>query len=143
MSPSTTKLTLTHLPHLSPRPEHAADHTGKRRGQMTAIAWSRPSRSGKGTVWLCRCDCGLFEYRRPGTWASKPFPDDLCDTCQRAKGPNARDTFAVRLQCWIDGLRSLGLTDAEISRIQSMGMAVETKGKTALEIREQLTEQHA
>lgn len=143
MTPSKTKLTLTHLPHLSPRPEHAADHTGKRRGQMTAIAWSRPSRSGKGTVWLCRCDCGLFEYRRPGTWANKPFPDDRCHVCQRPQGPNARNTAPVRLQRWIDGLRSLGLTEVEITRIQSLGMRVETKGKTVLEIREQLTEQRA
>ncbi|GAB7528606.1 hypothetical protein PS3A_10150 [Pseudomonas sp. 3A(2025)] len=133
-----TKLTLTHLPKLPPRPEHAADHTGKRRGQMTAIAWSRPSRSGKGTVWLCRCDCGLFEYRRPGTWVSKPFPDDLCHMCQRAKGANARAAAPERLQRWVDGLRSLGLTDTEITHIQSLGMQVETKGKTALEIRGQL-----
>ncbi len=86
MSDATTALIFDRLPNLSPRPENAADHTGKRRGRMTAIAWCRPSRSGKGTVWVCRCDCGLFEYRRPGTWASKPFPEDRCRTCLHTGG---------------------------------------------------------
>ncbi len=79
-----TKITLHCLSQLQPRPEHATDHTGKRRGMLTAIAWCRSSRSGKSAVWVCRCDCGLFEYRRPGTWASRVSPDDMCDTCLRA-----------------------------------------------------------
>ena len=37
-------------PQTSPRPEHAADYTGKRRGKMTAIYWYRPSLSGNPTV---------------------------------------------------------------------------------------------
>lgn len=115
----------------------AADHSGKRRGKMTAIAWYRPSRSGKGTLWLCRCDCGLYEYRRPGTWATKLFPDDMCGACQH-QGPNARDTAPARLQKWIDGLRILGLTTEEIEQISAPGADVETRGKTLDEIREQL-----
>lgn len=138
MSHHIPPITLNHLPTLSPRPDNAADHTGKRRGTLTAIAWYRPSRSGKGTVWLCRCDCGLFEYRRPGTWANRPSPDDTCKACLRAKGPNARHTAPARLQRWADSLRSLGLTDAEIARIRAPGMMVETRGLTAIEIREQL-----
>ncbi|MCO8161313.1 hypothetical protein NJC38_03990 [Pseudomonas sp. 21LCFQ010] len=105
---------------------------------MTAIAWYRRSHSGKATVWLCRCDCGLFEYRRPGTWVARPFPDDMCRACLRAKGPNARHTAPERLQRWCEELRSLGLTDVEIARIQAPGATVEARGKTAAEIREQL-----
>ncbi|MDY0916980.1 hypothetical protein [Pseudomonas viridiflava] len=135
-----TKITLHCLSQLQPRPEHATDHTGKRRGMLTAIAWCRSSRSGKSAVWVCRCDCGLFEYRRPGTWASRVSPDDMCDTCLRAKGPNARDTASERLQRWVDSLRDLGLTDAEIDLIQRPGMMVETRGRTLLEIRGQLAE---
>lgn len=126
-------------PDLSPRPPNAADHTGKRRGKMTAIAWCRPSRSGKGTVWLCRCDCGLYEYRRPGTWGSKRFADDQCQVCQRkGRGPNARDTASARLQLWTQNLRQLGLTDEEIGLIRAPGANVETRGRTVEEIREQL-----
>lgn len=138
MSDSSKRLTLDHLPRLSPRPAQASDHTGKQRGKMTAIAWARASHSGKGTVWLCRCACGLYEYRRPGTWASKPFPEDMCTVCQRAQGPNARQTAPVRFQQWLDGLRSLGLTDEEITQVQTSGTKVETRNKTAAEIREQI-----
>ncbi|MBX8474848.1 hypothetical protein K5D38_08685 [Pseudomonas cichorii] len=138
MNNTRTPLPLNRLPHLSPRPENAADYTGKRRGKMTAIAWYRPSRSGKGTLWWCRCDCGVFEYRRPGTWESRPFPDDMCNSCLKTKGPNARHTAAERLQRWVDGLRSLGLNDADIARIRTSGTMVETKGKTATEIRQQM-----
>lgn len=141
MKQVSTRFTFDRLPQLSPRPMDAADHTGKRRGKMTAIAWYRPSRSGKGTLWLCRCDCGLYEYRRPGTWATKLFPDDMCGVCQH-KGPNARDTATARLQKWIDGLRSLGLTTEEIEQISAPGADVETKGKTLDEIRAQLARRH-
>ncbi|MCO8169347.1 hypothetical protein NJC40_16395 [Pseudomonas sp. 21LCFQ02] len=127
------------LPNLSPRPLNAADHTGKRRGTMTAIAWYRASRSGKGTLWLCRCDCGLYEYRRPGTWGTKRFPDDQCQVCQRnAQGPNASDTAPARLQQWTDKLRCLGLSDEEIGQIRAIGANVDTRGQTLEQIREQL-----
>lgn len=138
MNTTRSQTILNRLPHLSPRPENATDYTGKRRGKMTAIAWYRPSRSGKGTLWWCRCDCGVFEYRRPGTWESRPFPDDMCNSCLKAKGPNARYTAAERLQRWVDGLRSLGLNDADIARIRTSGTMVETKGKTVTEIRQQM-----
>ena len=37
-----TKITLHCLSQLQPRPEHATDHTGKRRGKLTAIESLRP-----------------------------------------------------------------------------------------------------
>ena len=132
------KKTIESLPELSPRPDHAIDHTGKRRGKMIAIAWYRASTLGKGTLWLCRCECGLFEYRRPGNWQSRPHPDDMCDTCLRAKGPISKVTAQARYRQWIEGLRDLGLTDDEITRITASGSKVETRGKTAAEIREQI-----
>lgn len=128
-----------HLMHApEPRPAYAIDHTGKRRGKMTAIAWYHPSHSGKGALWLCRCECGLFEYRRPGNWGTKPHPEDMCDTCLRAKGPNARQTAQARLQRWTESLRNLGLTDTEIALIQTLGIDIEIQGKTAAEVREQI-----
>lgn len=126
------------LPELSPRPDYAIDHTGKQRGKMTAIAWYRSSRSGKGTLWLCRCECGLFEFRRPGTWETRPHPDDICEVCLRAKGPNSKVTAQARFQQWTDGLRSLGLTENEIIQVTASGKAIETRGKTAAEIRDQI-----
>lgn len=133
------KKAIDSLPDLSPRPLNAADHTGKRRGKMTAIAWYRASRSGKGTLWLCRCDCGLYEYRRPGTWGSKRFPDDQCHVCQqKGQGPNARDTAEVRLRQWMNDLLRLGLSDEEIDQIRAPDANVETRGRTLEQIREQL-----
>jgi len=136
------KITLHCLSQLQPRPEQATDHTGKRRGKLTAIAWCRSSGSGKGAVWVCRCDCGLFEHRRPGTWANRMSPDDMCDTCLRAKGPNARDTAIERRQRWAYSLLDLGLTYAEIALIQAPGMMVETRGRSLLEIRGQLAKKY-
>lgn len=130
--------TLKHLPQLSPRPTQAADHTGKRRGQMTAIAWARSSRSGKGTVWLCRCDCGLYEYRRPGTWGSRSCPEDMCAVCLQVKVLSGGPTTPQRRQAWADGLRAMGLSEAEIGRIQALGKQVQTRGCSLVEIREQL-----
>nr|WP_260406805.1 hypothetical protein [Pseudomonas cichorii] len=39
-------------------------------------------------------------------------------------------------------MRSLGLNDMDIARIQAPGMMVETKGKTAAEIRQQMVNVH-
>ncbi len=79
MNPSNAHPGFDTLPSLSPRPAQATDYTGRQRGKMTAIAWYRASRSGKGTLWLCRCECGRYEYRRPGTWAARPHPEDRCE----------------------------------------------------------------
>lgn len=138
MNPSNAHPGFDTLPSLSPRPAQATDYTGRQRGKMTAIAWYRPSRSGKGTLWLCRCECGRYEYRRPGTWAARPHPEDRCEACLRAKGPNARQTAPRRFQQWLEGLRELGLTEEEITRLQVQGSKVETRGRTAQEIREQM-----
>lgn len=132
------RITFDHKPRISARPDHATDYTGKQRGKMTAIAWYRPSRSGKATVWLCRCESGRYEYRRPGTWESRPYPEDRCDVCLHAKGPNARQTARQRALQWEHDLRCLGLGDDEITRLQASGMNVDTKGKTLEEIREQI-----
>ncbi|GAB7527784.1 hypothetical protein PS3A_01890 [Pseudomonas sp. 3A(2025)] len=132
------KKAIDSLPELSPRPDYAIDHTGKRRGKMTAIAWYRSSNMGKGALWLCRCECGLFEYRRPGNWQSRPHPDDMCNACLRAKGPNSKVTAHVRYQQWIEGLRDLGLTENEVTQIIASGSAIETRDKTAAEVREQI-----
>ncbi|GAB7529707.1 hypothetical protein PS3A_21170 [Pseudomonas sp. 3A(2025)] len=138
MNTPVKRVTFDHLPCLSPRPDHACDYTGKQRGKMTAIAWHRPGCSGKATSWLCRCECGRYEYRRPGTWESKTHPDDMCDVCLHARGPNARQTARQRLMQWAHDLRCQGLSDEEITRLQAPGMNVDTKGKTAAEIREQI-----
>lgn len=136
------KITLDYPPSSSPRPPQATDYTGLRRGRMTAYTWHRPSCSGKGTWWVCRCDCGLYEYRRPGTWASKPLPGDMCELCLRAKemfrGPNSRQQMPERLAAWIQKMRALGLSDLEIALIRAPGMNVDTAGRSLDEVREQL-----
>ena len=72
-------------PKCKTRPVSAKDYTGMRHGRMTAISWFRPSRNGGKTVWIARCDCGKYEFRRPARWASHPSPDDDPDRCEHCR----------------------------------------------------------
>ncbi|USW95372.1 hypothetical protein NHF39_00865 [Pseudomonas proteolytica] len=136
------RITLDHPPQTPLRPERATDYTGKKRGRMTAYAWHRPSLAGNGTWWICRCDCGLYEYRRPGTWASKPLPGDMCEVCLRSQemmsGPTSKQRTLERLASWIRRMRELGLSDLEITQLRAPGVDIDTAGKTAAEIRKQI-----
>jgi hypothetical protein len=65
------------------------DYTGARHGRMTALAWYRQGRDRPiaRAHWLCRCDCGKYELRRPGEWEKRPSPKDnpdRCEFCRRA-----------------------------------------------------------
>lgn len=136
------RITLDHPPSCPQRPVRATDYTGLRRGRMTAYAWHRASNSGNGTWWVCRCDCGLYEYRRPGTWMSRPLPSDMCEVCLRAKemmrGPNAKQNALERLAAWIQKMRAMGLSDLEITQLRAPGMNVDTAGKTLEEVRAEI-----
>ena len=76
------------------RPESAVDYTKARRGFMTAMYWYE---SGKrGSKWICRCDCGKYEFRTPKKWLEKNDVPDSCLVCQAThyalKGYSLQDT---------------------------------------------------
>jgi hypothetical protein len=58
----------------------AKDYTGIRRGRLVAAYWYETD-SRKGPLWVCRCDCGKYELRRPRTW-SKKTEQDACKVCE-------------------------------------------------------------
>jgi hypothetical protein len=135
-------------PRCSPRPKDAVDHTGLRHGRMTAISWFRRSKGKKNkainAVWVARCDCGRYEFRRPGNWLNHPSPEidpDRCEYCRRIdtiknKG-NSKDKMPNRLMAWIRSMRAIGLTDEEIVQIRK-SEGINTKGCTAEKIRASL-----
>lgn len=136
------RTTFGNLPRMPERPASAADYAGFRRGRMTACGWFRPSKSEGATLWICRCDCGAYELRRPGTWSSKPYPGDMCEICQRSeemlRGPSSRSRTLDRLATWIDRMRAVGLTDEEIIQLRAPGVNIDTKGRGVSEIRASL-----
>ena len=59
----------------------APDYSGFRRGHMTAFRYHSGGKGG--SVWLCRCDCGKYEFRKVAKWASKAEHPDCCAVCQK------------------------------------------------------------
>lgn len=135
-------------PRCAPRPEDAADHTGIRHGWMTAMSWFRRSQGKKNkarnAVWVARCDCGRYEFRRPGNWLNHPSPEsdpDRCEYCRRTdvvkNSGNSKDKMPIRLMAWVRSMRAVGLTDDEITQVRIAGV-IRTEGVTAEQIRAQL-----
>lgn len=52
-------------PALQPHPhaKNFVDLTGRRVGRMTVVGYLGKLNPKKKAVWLCRCDCGIFESR--------------------------------------------------------------------------------
>lgn len=52
-------------PRLQPHPDakNFVDLTGRRTGRMTVVGYLGKLNPKKKAVWLCRCDCGIFESR--------------------------------------------------------------------------------
>ena len=134
------RLTLEAPPYPRERPVQAVDYTGLRNGRMTAFAWQRPSNSGGRTVWVARCDCGRYEFRRPGSWAVHGNSNDMCEICEREAemlaGPSSKKLAPERLMKWVNKLRAIGLSDDEITLVR-LG-DIETSGKSAAQIRADL-----
>jgi len=79
---------------LAKRPYSAIDYSGFRRGNLVAFRY-HGSHSKKGSIWLCKCDCGKYEFRVVGKWAKKDA-DDACIVCRAThfatKGYSLGDT---------------------------------------------------
>ena len=120
------------------------DFTGMRNGRMTVICWYRPHK--KACIWLCRCDCGNFEARRPGMWdadvPSRWRGNDACSVCRNTDAAigrcakRSRETTSMRRDRWIARLFALGLSVHEIAAVIQTN--AQTHGLSAEQIRQQL-----
>ena len=67
---------------LSEKPDNARDYSGFKRGFLTAFRYHGASNGKSGGLWLCRCDCGKYEFRRARRWVESPDAPDACTVCQ-------------------------------------------------------------
>lgn len=134
-------------PKVPERPEGIRDYTGMRHDRMTALWYQFQANSGK-SVWLCRCDCGFYEYRKPAIWLRDRERDrpDCCDICRMRDGSiqpkreRSAATHPERLMAWIKRMQELGLTDEEITDIHTLGNGLQTKDRSLDEIRAELAD---
>ena len=114
----------------------------------------RPERVKDYTQWLCQCDCGMYELRRPQRWLKHPSKIDDPDRCEFCRlndklvsgKKTSRDTRGQRLLKWGRSMLNLGLNHDEIVEIMQInddpnrlsGSGISTKDCTAEQIREQL-----
>lgn len=82
-------------------PEGIPNKIGKRRGQMTLVAYAGPSSRAMGNSadvinhkWIARCDCGNFEVRNYLTWKKKKSLPDECMECNYKK--NLQERYELR-----------------------------------------------
>lgn len=136
------RVTMMAPPLRPPRPMSAVDYTGLRRGRVAAVFWFRQTADGEGSVWVVRCDCGAYEFRKkPGRWRKQPNPLDMCEICERERemlrGPSSKKRSGLRVLRWVEQMRRLGLSDHEITAVRMSG-DIETGHRSAAEIRRQL-----
>jgi len=120
---------------------------------MTALWFYKQQDKPRGkSIWVCRCDCGKYEFRKPCKWlrAKNQLPSkepDKCEICKiRDRNRQGINTLAStrtavtrpdRLMKWVNKMRGLGLSDMEIADIRRLDI-ISTEGKTVKEIREEL-----
>lgn len=128
------------------RPPLARDYTGLRCGRMVAGYFHREKENSGGrytSVWVCRCDCGRYEFRKPYKWAKGLKKSDMCEVCEREQEMlsgggfrKSKKTMPDRLMRWAGEMNALGLDDNEICAIRVAG--VDTHGRSIDEIRSDL-----
>jgi hypothetical protein len=131
-------------PKCRPRPQCAKDFTGLRHGRLVAVCFYKPS--PKGAYWLVRCDCGMYEVRKPKKWEKNPCADINPDRCQFCRhndavvtGGNSKARRRDRLMKWVNSMIDLGLTVDEIGEIlQASPGEVETRDCTLDQIQNRL-----
>ncbi|RUR43375.1 hypothetical protein [Vreelandella populi] len=127
-------------PPLRPKPPaRYKNFEGCRSGRLVAIFWWKKTRSGQASVWLVKCDCGRYEFRRQlSRWLKKVDSNEMCEVCEREKEmlsqqKSSRKTSGERTLNWAHKLKALGLTDKEISHVRKL--EIDTKGLSAEQIR--------
>lgn len=58
------------------------DLTGERNGRVEIVGYGG-SRNGRGSLWVGRCDCGMYVRRRSSTWRKTDAPDTGCERCRK------------------------------------------------------------
>ena len=119
------------------RPAGATDYVGTRIGRMVACYYVTTkvlSRQRRRDVWVCRCDCGLYEFRCPSAWFRKGVSDDACEFCRRKSqmisgepqepSRKSKKTMPERLMRWVNEMRALGLADSEICDIRALNITI-------------------
>lgn len=133
-------------------PPGEKDFAGLRNGLMVAQYWYRPGK--RAAVWIVRCDCSNYEARIPEFWdscAGKWAGRDRCEHCRdMAVATRCIDLRSpshikreARFDRWTRSLLSLGLSHQEVISIMlatQAGFNIQTKGKTAGQIRMELQE---
>jgi len=149
--PDGRKIHATDTPPKRPEmPKGARDYSGLRHGNMTALWWMWQVNPPRGKArWLCQCDCGKYEIRIPCKWlradADTQGQEDKCEICtlleraRKGKGKSSKETMPERLMKWIETMRNIGLTDAEITEIRKIEN-INLHGKTAGQIRQEISE---
>ena len=128
------------------RPELARDYTGLRCGRMIACYFHREqqkSGSRNISIWVCRCDCGRYEFRKPYRWAKGIKKSDMCEVCEREQEMllgggfrKSKKTMPERLMRWVGKMKALGLDEDQICAIRMA--EIETHGRSIDEIRSDL-----
>ncbi|MDP2128160.1 MAG: hypothetical protein Q8K97_12370 [Pseudohongiella sp.] len=140
------RLTLEFPPRRPPTPESARDYSGRKMGRLTAMFWFCRSKCGESSVWVVRCDCGRYEFRKKlARWLNRGQQNAMCEVCEREleiinkdKG-RSRATSGERTLKWIKAMQRLGLSDDEIMAIRAKNN-ITTTNKTLSDIRRELKE---
>ena len=76
--------TLEELPRkIKPQEINKSDDlTGQRKGKMVIVCYV--GSGSKTSLWLAKCECGIYEIRRGNTWR-KNKTDDRCTFCDKLK----------------------------------------------------------
>lgn len=102
-----------------------AEFQGQQRGRITALRfWGY---SGKGeAVFLVRCDCGRYAFRKIIKWVSKGQHPDKCGVCEKTGSLSlcnkSRDRTGLRRAAWLASLREEGLTEEQCSLIEKYSL---------------------
>ncbi|HAO01687.1 MAG: hypothetical protein Tp170SUR00d2C46354221_38 [Prokaryotic dsDNA virus sp.] len=133
------RITLENPPPKPKMPATAKDYAGMRNGRMTAFFWFRESPSKTSSIWVVKCDCGRYEFRKKiGRWI-KGYKDgnDMCEICERERemltGRTSKENEGKRRLRFIEKMRTKGLQDNDIERLMRLGVGLET-AKTKSEI---------
>lgn len=129
------------MPPLRPKtPVRFKNYEGVRSGRLTGVFWWKKTRSGQASVWLVKCDCGRYEFRKKlGRWLKKSNPKDMCEICEReaemiSQQKSSRKTSGERTLKWASALHEMGFSSDEISFIRKN--EISTKFLSAEQIRQ-------
>lgn len=98
---------------------------GQRRGRITALHFWGYSGKGK-VVFLVRCDCGRYAFRKIVKWASNADHSDNCGVCEKVGGLShrnrSRERSGLRRAVWIASMLEAGITAEQCAIIEKYSL---------------------